>query len=293
LITVDNYKTKITDLIGLRALHLFKDEWLELHNRISAEWGTAEKPTANYRKGDHPDLLDAYRNSGCQLQENERGYRSVHYLIHTQPGKQKVTAELQVRTLYEEAWSEIDHLYLYPYGQKDGMVAANLNVLNRISSNADEMASLVKYSSCELVKEEERAACDSQTIKELMRIVAQPSVPSKVKSDLTSVLDSYKDSVDRVLSSLPQMPIRAGATDSILREVLPLSGLAKRYSSPTADSSNSALSSLAPVAASIDSGLHGASLFPKCPECGQILRPADGSHFCAIVDSTSGDKPSS
>jgi len=33
----------------------------------------------------------------------------VHYLLVMQPTKQRYLCELQVRTIFEEGWSEVDH----------------------------------------------------------------------------------------------------------------------------------------------------------------------------------------
>ena len=38
-IGLDNYKDRITDLIGIRALHLFKEDWIQIH-RYHLELGT-------------------------------------------------------------------------------------------------------------------------------------------------------------------------------------------------------------------------------------------------------------
>src|SRR5712692_571670 len=41
----NNYGQVITDLIGLRALHLFKDDWIEIHNYIKNQWKIRKKTT--------------------------------------------------------------------------------------------------------------------------------------------------------------------------------------------------------------------------------------------------------
>ena len=37
-ISVANYKEIVTDLIGIRVLHLFKDEWRDIHKEIIKLW---------------------------------------------------------------------------------------------------------------------------------------------------------------------------------------------------------------------------------------------------------------
>jgi putative GTP pyrophosphokinase len=38
----------------------------------------------------------------------------VHYVVRTQAKKQRYFVEIQLRTLFEEGWSEIDHAVRYP-----------------------------------------------------------------------------------------------------------------------------------------------------------------------------------
>ena len=51
-ITCDNYTEHITDLIGVRVLHLFKEDWTAIHAYLKEHWDFAEQPTAFYRHGD-------------------------------------------------------------------------------------------------------------------------------------------------------------------------------------------------------------------------------------------------
>jgi putative GTP pyrophosphokinase len=112
--TVDNYRKVITDLIGIRALHLFKDDWLAIHEFVMQHWHHHEKPTAYIRQGDSQEVTKALRKAGCKVKNHDFGYRSIHYLLKTTPGKDIQLAELQVRTIFEEGWAEIDHQVRYP-----------------------------------------------------------------------------------------------------------------------------------------------------------------------------------
>lgn len=101
IINIDNYKTEITDLIGLRALHLFKEDWLNVHKSINEKWDLVETPTAYFRKGDPSDYVKIFEDNGCSAKEHPYGYRSVHYLLKTSPNKSTYTSEVQVRTIFE------------------------------------------------------------------------------------------------------------------------------------------------------------------------------------------------
>ena len=48
----DTYELRITDLVGVRVLHLFKDDWRPIHDFVQATWDLHEKPIAYVREGD-------------------------------------------------------------------------------------------------------------------------------------------------------------------------------------------------------------------------------------------------
>jgi len=141
--TLGNYQEQITYLIGIRALHLFKDEWKPIHDTIMNTWTLQEKPIAYVREGDSKELQKSFSNNGLEVTLHEDGYRSLHYILKCQPTKQLVFVELQVRTLFEEGWSEIDHQIRYPYF-KDDLLSRYLDLFNRLAGNADEMGSFIK-----------------------------------------------------------------------------------------------------------------------------------------------------
>ena len=79
-----NYREKIADLIGIRVLHLFKEEWEDIHEYIINRWMLiTPKPKANIRAGDHKELLNNFEEKGCEIVVHPFGYRSVHYHINT------------------------------------------------------------------------------------------------------------------------------------------------------------------------------------------------------------------
>ena len=143
IVTCKNYKKNVKDLIGLRALHLFKEDWVDIHHFLAENWNFYTTPRANYKKGDPESLLDMYSSLGCELNEHRNGYRSIHYHLLIKPGRQEMVAEVQVRTLFEEAWSEIDHYFRYNTKREKDMAEPYLGILNNITSNADALASYI------------------------------------------------------------------------------------------------------------------------------------------------------
>ncbi|WP_338567318.1 hypothetical protein V6L78_15750 [Pseudomonas canadensis] len=144
-IDIKNYYSIITDLIGIRALHLFKNEALAIDAAIREHQQLidTEQPLVYTRKGDTvPE--DVFPKDRFEHREHPAGYRSVHYIIQAQPQKRQVYAEVQVRTIFEEGWSEIDHRVRYPNFSSDKMVDIFLAIFNRLAGQADEMGSFVQ-----------------------------------------------------------------------------------------------------------------------------------------------------
>lgn len=137
--TVENYKNEINDLIGIRVIHIFKDQWQEIHEFIIKTWNVIEI-TANVREGDNIKVFD---DPSIEVRSKASGYRSVHYLVEFYPTNQRVIAEIQVRTIFEEGYGEIDHRLRYSHNEIPEILQSNLLLFNRIVGSADEMASLI------------------------------------------------------------------------------------------------------------------------------------------------------
>lgn len=137
--TVDNYKDEITDLLGIRVIHIFKEDWEEIHNFITSMWNVREI-VANVREGDTTKKFD---EQGIDVRSRPSGYRSVHYLIESYPTNKKLITEVQVRTIFEEGYGEIDHQLRYSHEDIPELLGQNLMLLNRIAGSSDEMASLI------------------------------------------------------------------------------------------------------------------------------------------------------
>lgn len=152
-INLENYREEITDLIGVRALHVFKHDWYNIHHLVLEMWDCKcdEQPTAYFREGDSERLTREYENVGCKAEVHPKGYRSIHYILEFSPTKEKCHAELQVRTVFEEGWSEIDHKLRYSFkSDNEHPLEGHLAVLNRIAGSADEMGMLVRELEAEM-----------------------------------------------------------------------------------------------------------------------------------------------
>ena len=153
-INTENYTEIITDLVGVRVLHLFKYEWVNIQKHILKHWKTEEPPIAYIRSGDEGEIIDSYKTNSCEVKNHPAGYRSIHYVISTQPTLNKVFSEIQVRTIFEEGWSEIDHRIRYPNFSDNELISYFLTIFNRMAGSADEMGSFVRNLTSEITIQE-------------------------------------------------------------------------------------------------------------------------------------------
>lgn len=200
-INVENYVERVTDLVGLRALHLFKEDSVVIHRQIEADFTFDETPVIYVRNGD--TLPAAIQDMGIPTRDHNAGYRSIHYILKSARDKgEPDLVELQVRSLYEEAWSEIDHRIRYPNFSDDPSIFAALMMLNRFSGGADEMTSFIR----ELAK-----SIDAKS-KEIDGLIADLRKSAQNNGELSQ-------KIDRLVAS-QRNPISGGAITSASIESL-------------------------------------------------------------------------
>lgn len=115
-VTTGNFFTLINDSIGVRLLHLsVMSEFAAIHAALMALFEREsivplEKPKAFTWD---PEYVKFFTELGLHAELNDRFYTSVHYVVA--PNKTVPwSAEIQVRTLAEELWGEVDHRLNYP-----------------------------------------------------------------------------------------------------------------------------------------------------------------------------------
>jgi ppGpp synthetase/RelA/SpoT-type nucleotidyltranferase len=141
-ISPENYHTIVADLIGVRILHLFKHDYEIIDKSIREEWELNETPIHYIREGD--TLPQDFKKELFEEKPHPEGYRSIHYVLKTLPTIRLCLAEVQVRTIFEEGWSEIDHKIRYPNFSDNPLVNYFLTIFNRMAGSADEMGTFVK-----------------------------------------------------------------------------------------------------------------------------------------------------
>ncbi|UTY56159.1 RelA/SpoT domain-containing protein [Massilia sp. erpn] len=142
-ISAANYAEIVDDLVGIRALHLFKSDSFEIDAAVRAMFEIKDTPIAYVRAGDNSELTKRYQESGFIVEDHPRNYRSIHYILATRPTNRVINLELQVRTIFEEGWSEIDHKVRYPNFSDDPQLIYLLSVFNGMAGNADDIGGFI------------------------------------------------------------------------------------------------------------------------------------------------------
>lgn len=114
-INSENVLSNITDFCGVRILHLRLSDFDIIHDAISkhiseGHWVPAEQPKAYTWD---PEYKNYFEEKGINTELKPSFYTSVHYLVKPN-SESKVCCEIQVRTLFEEIWGEVDHELNYP-----------------------------------------------------------------------------------------------------------------------------------------------------------------------------------
>ncbi|WP_205418010.1 GTP pyrophosphokinase [Enterobacter cloacae] len=200
-INAENYKSIITDLIGVRAIYLFKSNWKEVHEHILSRWTIKQdEPVMIYHR--HGDIMDTYADHpDCKQEIHKHNYRSIHYVVPaTNIESVQVYCEIQTRTIFEEGWSEIDHQVRYPDYSDDENLMSYLNIFNRLAGSADEMGSyvndLVELISKNNELESERNLKDQIFMAEKERLESEILDLSADRSNIDEIERAYKELID-------------------------------------------------------------------------------------------------
>jgi ppGpp synthetase/RelA/SpoT-type nucleotidyltranferase len=139
-LTVENFPEKINDLAGFRILHLHTSQIVDIDRELSNlfeefKYEVVERATARtwddeYRK--------YYQSAGIETVESPKMYTSVHYVVSPSL-KTKLTCEIQVRTLAEELWGEVDHSMNYPEESSIETCRDQIKVLARVTSSCSRL----------------------------------------------------------------------------------------------------------------------------------------------------------
>ncbi|WP_164935554.1 RelA/SpoT domain-containing protein [Bradyrhizobium guangzhouense] len=143
-INKSNLFTKVTDLAGIRLLHLHTTQFADIDRILKKIIGEqpidlVEGPFARtwddeYRK--------YFQQLGVETQESETMYTSVHYVVSSKM-KTTMTCEIQVRTLMEEVWGEVNHTINYPHPVDSVGCGEQIRALARSTSAATRLVDAI------------------------------------------------------------------------------------------------------------------------------------------------------
>lgn len=130
-LTQANYYKIITDLVGVRILIRYRYQWQTVHSLIwelyhsneheyVRDWEAdyindpglkfiAEQPKAYVKLDSDRSTYEAIGKNVFHILPSDNHYASLHYLVNLSG----VYVELQVRTIFDEAWCECSHDFVY------------------------------------------------------------------------------------------------------------------------------------------------------------------------------------
>ena len=145
IIDENNLFTVVNDLIGVRVLYLYQDQFQLIHNELlkkvdeTKDWMFVEAPKAYTWD---PETREYFEKLNIHTEVRDTYYTSVHYVIIIKPNNElsNITCEIQVRTLFEEIWGEIDHTINYPHPTEIIACKEQLRVLAKLVSTGTRLA---------------------------------------------------------------------------------------------------------------------------------------------------------
>lgn len=143
IIDENNLFTVVNDLIGVRVLYLYQDQFQLIHNELlkkvdeTKDWMFVEAPKAYTWD---PETREYFEKLNIHTEVRDTYYTSVHYVIKPNNELSNITCGIQVRTLFEEIWGEIDHTINYPHQTEIIACKEQLRVLAKLVSTGTRLA---------------------------------------------------------------------------------------------------------------------------------------------------------
>jgi putative GTP pyrophosphokinase len=139
-ISEKNLLYRINDLAGFRILHLHTEQIVSINRELLAvleeyRFPLFEKPKA--RTWDD-ESREFFRRCGIKPIKSPTMYTSVHYVVESN-STTRATCEIQVRTLAEELWGEVDHTMNYPHESPVLSCREQIKVLARVTSSCSRL----------------------------------------------------------------------------------------------------------------------------------------------------------
>jgi len=154
IIDQSNVFDEVTDLAGIRIIHLHTTQMEEIHKAIMAileeqQLRLMEEPSANCWDVEYEEIFKSF---GITPRSRASMYTTVHYVVRANQ-KTKVSCEVQVRTLMDEVWGEVSHRVNYPMQSPSLSSQEQLKVLARFTSGCTRLVDSIFRSHLDAFKE--------------------------------------------------------------------------------------------------------------------------------------------
>lgn len=129
----DDLFRRVTDLAGVRIIHLFQEHFSQIDRLIrrkveAGDWFLGERAKAYTWD---PETAAYFGGFDLEVIQKPTSYTSVHYLVRPRADS-PICCEVQVRTLFEEIWGEVDHQINYPVPTKNLACGEQIKVLSKL-----------------------------------------------------------------------------------------------------------------------------------------------------------------
>ena len=148
-----NLFSHVTDLAGYRVLHLHTRQLEPIQTELlkvfdDASWDLHEPPFGHVWDQETAEFLERIK---IKAVFNPRLYSSVHYVLRAR-AKTLVTCEVQVRTLADEIWGEIDHKINYPEPNASLACREQIKALARVASSCSRLVDSIMLTHADFTK---------------------------------------------------------------------------------------------------------------------------------------------
>lgn len=138
-IDTENLFDRITDLAGVRLLHLHSDQFQGIHDALIEIFTEQQYVLVeNVANTWDSEFEKIFSQLNIDTKVREDMYTSVHYIVRANVAS-RTPCEIQVRTLYEEVWGEVSHQIDYPERSKSIACQEQIRVLARVTSSGTRL----------------------------------------------------------------------------------------------------------------------------------------------------------
>lgn len=137
----ENLFIKVNDLAGFRILYLYTNQFDKINEILlrifnDEKYELIEGPEARVWDDEYRSIFNKKKIKTTGGGDNL--YTSIHYVLNTKR-QNEFTFEIQVRTLADELWGEVDHKLNYPKRTKNISCGEQLKVLARLTSSCTRL----------------------------------------------------------------------------------------------------------------------------------------------------------